>query len=194
MRSRTAYLTAVSVIAIVACIGIGAAAEYTAVTVSSDNDATANYIVLGMDAGVPQAERSTEIVKDDYAMARQIASWKKHVRREWSDIQVLSISEPQTAIDLSEKNKMVAEVVLALGDLNPEDVGAEIIFAQTDNHGKLHIVNRVELEVVECKDGVAKYAAAVLPEKTGAYQVGGRIFAKNALLPHRQDFECVKWL
>ena len=143
---------------------------------------------------VPQAERSTEIVKDDYAMARQIASWKKHVRREWSDIQVLSISEPQTAIDLSEKNKMVAEVVLALGDLNPEDVGAEIIFAQTDNHGKLHIVNRVELEVVECKDGVAKYAAAVLPEKTGAYQVGGRIFAKNALLPHRQDFECVKWL
>ena len=43
-------------------------------------------------------------------------------------------------------------------------------------------------------DGVAKYEVNVLPEKTGAYQVGARVFAKNAHLPHRQDFECVKWL
>ena len=37
-------------------------------------------------------------------------------------------------------------------------------------------------------------AVDVVPEKTGAYQVGARVFAKNALLPHRQSFECVKWL
>ena len=48
--------------------------------------------------------------------------------------------------------------------------------------------------MVEFKDGVAKYEVNVLPEKTGAYEVCCRVFAKNALLPHRQDFECVKWL
>jgi len=34
----------------------------------------------------------------------------------------------------------------------------------------------------------------VMPATTGAYQVGLRIFAKHPLLPHRQDFECVKWI
>jgi phosphorylase/glycogen(starch) synthase len=41
---------------------------------------------------------------------------------------------------------------------------------------------------------VAKYTADIMPEKTGVYQVGRRIYAKNPLLPHRQDFECVKRL
>ena len=53
---------------------------------------------------------------------------------------------------------------------------------------------QLELEVEEFKDGVARYTASVMPDKTGAYQLGRRIYAKNALLPHRQDFECVKWL
>ena len=69
-----------------------------------------------------------------------------------------------------------------------------MIFAQTDNHGELHIATTVEMKPVEFKDGVAKYTADIMPEKTGVYQVGRRIYAKNPLLPHRQDFECVKWL
>ena len=51
-----------------------------------------------------------------------------------------------------------------------------------------------EFKVADFKDGVAKYEVSVLPEKTGAYLVGARVFAKNPLLPHRQAFECVKWL
>jgi hypothetical protein len=83
---------------------------------------------------------------------------------------------------------------LQLGDLKPEDVGAEVVFAQSDAHGKLHIVAVQEFQFVECKDGVATYQVSLLPEKTGAYQVGARVFAKHPLLAHRQSFECVKWL
>ncbi|MBR5063914.1 MAG: hypothetical protein IKX05_04275, partial [Bacteroidales bacterium] len=87
-----------------------------------------------------------------------------------------------------------AAMELQLGSLTPEEVGLEVVFAQTDAHGKLHIVDVQECQVASFKDGVAKYEANVLPEKTGAYQVGARVFAKNPLLPHRQSFECVKWL
>ena len=31
-------------------------------------------------------------------------------------------------------------------------------------------------------------------ERTGMYQIGVRLYAKNALLPHRMDFPLVKWL
>ena len=73
-------------------------------------------------------------------------------------------------------------------------MGVEAVFAQTDAHGKLHLVDVQECKVETFKDGVAKYSVDVIPEKTGAYQVGARVFAKNPLLPHRQSFECVKWL
>ena len=142
----------------------------------------------------PQAERAALLVADGFALARKTAAWKKHVRREWENVQVLSRTEGQTSYDLTLANQFHTEVVLQLGDLTPEDVGVEAIFAQTDVHGKLHIVDVKEFEVVEFSDGVAKYEVNVLPEKTGAYQVGARVFAKNAHLPHRQDFECVKWL
>ncbi len=143
---------------------------------------------------IPQAERSKEINADDYALARELASWKSHVRREWENVQVLSRNEAKTSYDLTEANQYHSELVISLGDLNPEDVGVELVFAQTDKRGRLHIVDVQELKVVEAADGQARYQVDVLPDKTGAYQVGARVFAKNAKLPHRQDFECVKWL
>ena len=143
---------------------------------------------------VPQAERASLVSADEFKVAREIAAWKKHVRRSWDDVQLISRSEPQTNYDISEKNPMHAEIVLNIGDLEPEYVGVELVFAQTDNHGQLHIDQVNELEVVENADGICKYATDVMPSQTGAYQVGVRIFAKNPLLPHRQDFECVKWI
>ena len=143
---------------------------------------------------VPQAERASMVAADDFKVAREIAAWKKHVRRSWDDVQLVSRSEPQTSYDISEKSPMHAEIVLNIGDLEPEYVGVELVFAQTDIHGQLHIDQVNQLEVVENADGICKYATDVMPSQTGAYQVGVRIFAKHPLLPHRQDFECVKWV
>ena len=95
-------------------------------------------------------------------------------------------------ISLDEFN---AEVVLNIGDLHPEEIGVELLFAMTDSKGKLHIQEKYEFTPVELNvDGVARYQAQILPERTGMYQVAARIYAKNSLLPHRQDFELVKWL
>ena len=87
-----------------------------------------------------------------------------------------------------------SEVVLDLGRLRPEDIGVEILFTSQDAKGELHIQEVEELEMVKYENGIATYTAEVLPEHTGMYQVGKRIFPKNPLLPHRQDFPLVKWL
>ncbi len=81
-----------------------------------------------------------------------------------------------------------------MGDLTPEDIGVEILFAVTDRKGRLHISDRTELKAEEFKDGVARYTASIMPERTGMYQVAARLYPKNPLLPHRQDFPLVKWL
>ena len=143
---------------------------------------------------VPQAVRATQIKADDFAQARTLAAWKSMVRREWENVQEVWRQPLETSYDITQSQPYHTSVKLQLGALKPEDVGVEIVFAQTDAHGKLHIVAVKEFEFVECKEGVATYQVNVLPEKTGAYLIGGRVFAKHPLLPHRQAFECVKWL
>ena len=142
----------------------------------------------------PQAKGAAAMVADDFKKARELAAWKNHVRREWENVVQLSRTQPATTYDISQSQPYHAEVELQLGSLVPEEVGVEAVFAQTDTRGKLHIMDVQECKLDSFKDGVAKYSVDVIPEKTGAYQVGARVFAKNALLQHRQSFECVKWL
>lgn len=143
---------------------------------------------------VPQAQRYESLAENDFAQAKDIAAWKKNVLAGWSDIKVVSLTEPQSAYVLSAKNDLDAEVVLDLGKLSPEDVGIEMLFAVTDKKGKLHIQESFDMNLVEYKDGQAKYQASILPDHTGMYQVAVRMYAKNPALPHRQDFGLVKWL
>lgn len=144
---------------------------------------------------VPQSQRTASLVADDYSIAHEIAAWKKHMRREWQNVGVISMVKPDSTYNnIALGKEFNAEVVLNIGDLQPEEVGVEMLFATADTKGKLHIQEKFEFTPVENNDGVATYRAAILPETTGLYQVAARIYAKNALMPHRQDFELVRWL
>ncbi len=151
-----------------------------------------DYIVQYYD---PQSERTASLVADDYKVARQIAAWKKHLRREWQNVGVISMVKPDSSHeDIALGKEFHAEVVLSIGDLQPEDVGVELLFASSDSKGALHIQEHFEFTPVESNDGVVRYEASLLPQTTGLYQVAARIYARNPLLPHRQDFELVRWL
>ena len=78
--------------------------------------------------------------------------------------------------------------------LNPDEIGVEMVFTTADRRGSLHIQEISQYELVSYQEGKATFATKVLPEKTGMYQVGTRFYAKNPMLPHRQDFPLVKWL
>ena len=142
----------------------------------------------------PQSKAAKAFKAKDFAKARELAAWKSHVRREWENVQQTWRSAQETSYDITQSKPYTASMKLSLGGLKPQDVGAELVFAQTDKRGKLHIVEVQPFKFISCKDGEATYEVSVLPEKTGAYQVGARIFATHPLLPHRQAFECVKWL
>lgn len=143
---------------------------------------------------VPQSERFGKIIAEDYKLAREIAEWKKNVYRDWGNIEVVSYTQPDSSYSVSPTNFLQSEVVLNIGNLKPEDIGVEMLFCSMDNKGNLHIQNKCEFAVSEFKDGVAVYKASILPERTGMYHVATRMYAKNPMLPHRQDFGLVRWL
>ena len=142
----------------------------------------------------PQAVRAKSLRADDFKLAREIAAWKKRISRQWQNLEVVSYTQPEASYTLSSGALMQSEVVLNLGDILPEEIGVEMLFVTSDRKGRLHIQEKCEFSLVEFADGVAKFQASILPERTGMYQVATRVYPKNALLPHRQDFALVKWL
>jgi phosphorylase/glycogen(starch) synthase len=69
-----------------------------------------------------------------------------------------------------------------------------MIFAVTDKKNRQHIQEVQDYSVAEQREGEVHYKVSALPERTGMYKIGVRYYAKNSLLPHRQDFPLVKWL
>jgi len=142
----------------------------------------------------PQAQRADILEADAYAKAREIAAWKRKVRIGWNSISVVSYTQPAASYTLSPENEFKAQVSLRVGELSPEDIGVEMLFTTSDRKRRLHIQEKSELKLISFEDGVATYEASILPERTGMYQVATRVYPKNDLLPHKQDFPLVKWL
>ncbi len=142
----------------------------------------------------PQSERYSRLVADGGKVAKDIAAWKKFVGEEWNNMRIVSYTQPNASYTLSDKNKLESEVVIDLGRLKPEDIGVEMLLTTTDAKGQLHIQEVFNYELVSYENGVATFKTSVLPERTGMYEVGTRVYPKNAELPHRQDFPIVKWL
>ena len=143
---------------------------------------------------IPQNERYHRLAADEAKLAHEIAAWKNLVSQEWNNIRVVANSELDPTYILSEADKMKISVSLDLGRLKPEDVGVEVLFVTTDKKGQSHIQEVRTLDFVSFENGVSTFESAIVPERTGMYQVVKRVYPKNALLPHRQDFPIVKWL
>ena len=142
----------------------------------------------------PQFDRFNSLLADGCAKAREIAAWKKKVEEAWPNIKVLHHSAPMASYVLSQNNPLESVVEVDLAGLTPDDIGVEIIFAVADKKNELHIQESIQYNVGKFENGVASYRASVIPERTGMYQIGVRLYAKNDLLPHRMDFPLVKWL
>ena len=132
--------------------------------------------------------------QDDFKLAREISAWKRMMQVEWGNIRVVSCSQPDASYVLSQNDMLKSKVVLDLGRIRPEDIGVEVVFTTADAKGELHIQGVSEMALTKVEGSLATFEAEVLPEHTGMYQVGKRVFPKNPCLPHRQDFPLVKWL
>ncbi len=141
------------------------------------------------------SERHKRVTNNDFAFAREMALWKKKVRKEWPYIEVYEYKKPDySSSDIVLGETYEAELVISLGDLSPDDIGAELLIAENGTEVVKSIKRSVEFELVEFDKGVARYRCGILADSTGAFNLAGRIYARHPGLPHRQDFDLVRWL
>lgn len=143
---------------------------------------------------LPLADRGAKIVANDFEMARDIAQWKKKMRRAWDGIEIMGYSKLSNLSGALLIGKdYESEVTLNLGDIEPQNIGLEIVLVQNEKD-RLSVKQRAEFTPKECNRGIATYVCKLTPEATGTYMGCCRMYAKNPLMAHRQDFELVRWL
>ena len=144
---------------------------------------------------IPLCERKKRLIADDFSIARRIAGWKRMMRREWPDIELVSkvkIDSPSGVLLLGKEYK--AKIVLQTGEVDPANIGLELLLTEKNAKGEQEIKSVFPYKLDSTEDGKATYVCRFMPEKTGTYLAASRIFAYNKELPSRQDFELVKWL
>ena len=140
-------------------------------------------------------ERKRELTADNYTVAREIAAWKRKVSAAWDNVKLVEVKRPRIeteAIKVGESYRF--EVALDIANLQPSDLGVELVVAKQIEFGQgANVVTSVRLKHVKSQGSIATYELDYVPERTGMFDMALRIFPSNAKLSHRMDFALVKW-
>ena len=142
-------------------------------------------------------ERTIDIKKDNYKMAKKIVSWKHEVARAWDNVEVIEIKMPSIYKEqLTIGKEYFMEISLSCNSLSPEDIGVELIIASEKDDNQVEFLKKKSFDLIpsDIKSSVATYRLKYVSEKSGSYSIGVRIFAKNDMMAHQQDSGFVKWL
>jgi glycogen phosphorylase/synthase len=140
-------------------------------------------------------ERSKRLNTGNYELAKELSAWKKTMRNEWDNIDVLNyhFEKPKENVYRSGHDYR-AEIALNVNNIPKENVGVEFIITHMGKSGEHEFVASKEFTLVSCKNGKCLYRAHLIPEKAGTFFYGIRIYPKNKELPHRQDFYLLRWI
>lgn len=139
----------------------------------------------------PMAQRFASLCNNHFEQAIQLAEWKNKINREWENIHKTNMIIPQMNFITIGKSYH-GQIELEIGELSIEDVGVELVIYRKKD-GNTEIMTH-EFIPQSFENGKATYSLDVIAKDPGIFQVGLRVFPKNPLLPHRQDFALVKWL
>jgi glycogen phosphorylase/synthase len=140
-------------------------------------------------------ERSKLLKADNFEKAKAIAEWKITMISEWNNIELLNygFEKPEGNIYHSGRDYK-AEIALNVNNIPKENVGVEFVITQMAKNGEHTFVASKEFNLVSCKGGKCLYRAVLTPEKAGTFFYGIRIYPKHKDLPHRQDFNLLRWI
>jgi phosphorylase/glycogen(starch) synthase len=132
---------------------------------------------------------------NDFALAHQIRNWKHSIVEKWAGVEVISIRLPNsTSKPLNLGEDFSVEIVLNTNGIQPENIGIDIVIGQKVNDKVEDIYHKEELKLLNNSGVKAVYACAITQKVSGVFDFAFRIFPKAVFLPHRQDFNLVKWI
>ncbi len=142
-----------------------------------------------------QAKRSGLLNAKNYEKAKELAAWKETMAAGWDSIETVAVELPEKfTLNPQAGEEYDINVVIDVKNDALKGIGVELVAIHTDqnNQDKIRSVN--ELTLVKTVGTKLYFNINYKMDNAGAYKYGFRMYPKNELLPHRQDFCYVRWL
>lgn len=136
--------------------------------------------------------RYTQLAADHYAKARNLVAWRDAVAERWEAIEVKQI-EAGNGLDPNIKAGKEYEVTVVVDEKGLDDaVGIESVTICTKD-GKDCIYSVTPLPLVKREGNLHTFRGSSSVLNAGSFKQAFRMYPKNELLAHRQDFCFVRW-
>ena len=140
-----------------------------------------------------EAARFNSISANDNHMAKELALWKEAVAERWDAIKVVSSENKLNAIGVETGVECKIRYVIDEQGLD-DAIGLELVSLKSDENGEYHIFKIIPMNMVRRDGNNYIFECNFVPNDAGSFKFSVRMFPKNNLLPHRQDFSYVKWI
>lgn len=129
----------------------------------------------------PADVSSLEAAADDYAQAKDLAAWKREVRRLWPSVHVEHIETAGIGDEPEIGNTLRVKVYAALGGLAKDDVAVQAIHGRVDADDRLVDLNFTDLAPVETyENDRVRYEGDVNLDRSGPFGYTVRIVPRHS--------------
>lgn len=139
-------------------------------------------------------QRYNYISENNYAIAKEIAQWKETVANAWDNINIVetNINDTIASESLISGKNYTYEVKVDENGLN-DVIGVEMVVIANNDENKEFVYDVAPFEMIAKEGSIYTFKLTKKIDNAGTFKIGFRMYAKNNLLPHRQDFCYVKW-
>lgn len=138
-----------------------------------------------------EAARIKKLSAKDYALAKEIVSWKEKVVSAWDGINVVEMIQNDAANGVTGE-PFETTVKVDTNGLG-KDLGLElVIYRQSDGVEKLW--ETIPFKVVGQEGNMVTYHLKDKLKDAGVFRFAYRLYPVNPALPHRMDFAYTRWI
>ncbi len=136
-----------------------------------------------------------ELKSNDCSLVREISSWKRWVKSNWNDVEVVNIEMPDIyAHQLGIGETYHISVVIDLKALANVDISVQAIFADVHEDGTAKMLSVEEFKI-DKKEGSKLYCTLNhLLNIPGVYNFGIRMYPKNQSIQAQHELCCIRWI
>ena len=137
---------------------------------------------------IPAAQASRRIDTADYALAKDLAAWKKRIRVSWSGIRIEHVEADGVGDAVVIGSPITVRAFVDLGELTPDDVVVETVYGRVDADDRIARPRHDAMGAIEKYDGNRwQYQLVVTLDENGPFGYTVRVLPQHAGLASPQE-------
>ncbi len=129
---------------------------------------------------MPAAISSRQVESGGFAVARDLADWKRRVRAEWASLRIDHVEADGVGDAVMQGAPITVRAYASLGDLTPDDVVVQAVYGRVDADDRLTRPEHVAMEPVEAFEGNRwEYRLVIDLDRNGPFGYTVRILPRH---------------